>query len=366
MAHLDHIDPGNSGGSVPTPPSIGSNITITPPVFRCPECRAVFLSPAELSEHKVDKHPLQRPYMFLNKQELTQAETIIYEPIPKEQIRLVNVQQIMMDGASYDSQHSFITDLVNSPNGRRHIKLAYQGYPVDFNIVFEYLSEPEAIAVESLFYQTFTNSELSVDHLSRFDRLCHEHGCMNKYAGGLGCYISGLLAKERNPTSSLKFEDYPEKFGEALDKLSPLNRPLAQGIVSAIYFARNQFDLILNNPIVLQIYMAGQFMRTGVFSDYRFGEAETLKKFPTDKLTEQLIVFSTQGSKARDAMANEMESYIKRSLISDEDNSKAAMALLAYYANRQDKGKMANMYRKIRFNPHFSGIADQFQGGTDE
>ncbi len=366
MAYLDHVDPGNSGGSVPTPPAIGSNVILQPPVFRCPECDAVFLSPAELSEHKVDKHPLRRPYMFLNKQELTQAETIIYESISKEQIKLVNAQQIMMDGVNYDSQNSFITDLVNSPNGRRHIKLAYNGYPVDFNIVFEYLSEPEAITVESLFYQTFTNSELSVDHLSRFDRLCHESGCMNKYAGGLGCYISGLLAKERNPTSSLKFEDYPEKFGEALDKLSPLNRPLAQGIVSAIYFARNQFDLILNNFSVPQIYMAGQFMRTGVFSDYRFGEAETLKKFPTDKLTEQLIVFSTQGSKARDAMANEMESYIKRSLISDEDNSKAAMALLAYYANRQDQEKMANMYRKIRFNPHFSGIADQFQGGTDE
>ena len=239
-------------------------------------------------------------------------------------------------------------------------------YSVNFNIVFEYLSEQDAATVESIFYQTFTDSELSTDHVYRFDKLCREQGCMNKYAGGLGCYIYGLLAKERNPTSSLKFEDYPAKFGEALDKLSPLNRPLAQGIVSAIYFARNQFDLILHGSIVPQIYMAGQFMRTGVFSDYRFGEAETLKKFPTDKLTEQLIVFSTQGSKARDAMANEMESYIKRSLISDEDNSKAAMALLAYYANRQDKEKMANMYRKIRFNPHFSGIADQFQGGTDE
>lgn len=366
MAYLDHIDPGNSGGSVPTPPAIGANITFTPPVFCCSDCGAEFLSSAELSEHKVDKHPLRRPYIFLNKQELTQAETVIYEPMSKEKIKLVNVQQIMMDNISYDSQSSFMSDLASSSNGRRHIKLTYQGYPVDFTIVFEYLSEQDAVTVESLFYQTFTDSELSMDHLYRFDKLCREHGCMNKYAGGLGCYIAGLLAKERNPTSSLKFEDYPEKFGEALDKLNPLNRPLAQGIVSAIYFIRNQFDLIVNNTIVPQIYMAGQFMRSGFFSDYCFGETEILRKFPTDKLTEQLIVFSTRGSKARDAMVDEMESYIRRSLISDEDNSKAAMVLLAYYASKQNKEKMASMYRKIRFNPHFSGIANQFHGGTDE
>jgi hypothetical protein len=366
MAYLDHVDPGNSGGSVPTPPSIGSNIIITPPVFCCQECGAEFPNPAELSEHKVDKHPLRRPYMFLNKQELTQAETIIYEPIRTEQVKLVNVQQIMMDDESYDSPDRFMADLVSSANGRRHIKLTYQGYSVNFNIVFEYLSEQDAATVESLFYQTFTDSELSTDHVYRFDRLCREQGCMTKYAGGLGCYIYGLLAKERNPTSSLKFEDYPAKFGEALDKLSPLNRPLAQGIVSAIYFARNQFDLILHDSIVPQIYMAGQFMRTGIFSDYRFGGTETLKKFPTDKLTEQLIAFTTQGSKTRNSMADDMESYIKRSLISDEDNSKAAMALLSYYTDKQDKEKMASMHRKIRFNPHFSDIANQILGGEND
>lgn len=130
MAYLDHVDPGNSGGSVPTPPAIGSNVILQPPVFRCPECDAVFLSPAELSEHKVDKHPLRRPYMFLNKQELTQAETIIYEPIRKEQVKLVNVQQIMIDDISYDSPDRFMADLVSSANGHRHIKLTYQGYSV--------------------------------------------------------------------------------------------------------------------------------------------------------------------------------------------------------------------------------------------
>ena len=365
MAYLDHIDPGNSGGSVPTPPSIGSSITITAPIFYCSDCGAKFSTPAELSEHKVDHHPLRRPYMFLNKRELTQADTIIYERVCEDQIRLVNVQKIIMDEVNYDSQDDFITALINSQNGRRHIKLFYQGYPVDFNLIFEYLSEQDAAKVENLFYQTFTDSEISTDHVYRFDKLCRENCCLNKYAGGLGCYISGLLAKEWNPTSSLKFEDYPAKFGEALDKLIPLNRPLAQGIVSAIHFARNQFELLMNNAIVPQIYMTGQFMKTGIFSDYRFGETEALKKFPTDKLTEQLITFSTQGVKTRDSMVDDMESYMKRSLISDEDNSKAAMVLLAYYTNKRDKAKMESMHRKIQFNPHFSSVAKKILGGEN-
>lgn len=361
MSHLERA-------GVKIPPSIGNGIDFSPPVFYCQDCNSEFSTPEKLSEHKVDKHPLLRPYLFIKKRELTgRTDTVIYESLDKEQIELINVQRIIMDGVSYDPQNnSFAIDLAGSLNGRRHIRLFSQGYSVDFDIIFEYLSEPEAIGVENIFYQTFTDSELSTDHLHRFDKLCREHGCMNKYAGGLGCYISGLMAKERNPTSSLKFEDYPAKFGEALDKLSPLNRPLAHGVVSTIYFARNQFDLILNNAIVPQIYMAGQLMRTGVFTDYHFSEAATLKKFPTDKLIEQLIKFSTQGSKARNVMASEIETYIKRTLISDEDNSKATMALLVYYANRRDKKKMESMYKKIRFNSHFLDIADQVRKSIDE
>ncbi len=366
MAYIDHIDPGNSGGSISIPSDIASRVTIIQPLFECTQCGQTFSTPELLSEHSVDNHPLHRPYLLINSHEATRTGTIIYEPLTIDSVILKNFDTIVMDDMVYSSAESFINNLICSDKGRRNIKLFYRDYSVEFNVIFDYLSNEDVLRVEQCFYQVFTDEELSKNHLDRFDRICRDNTCMNRYAGGLGCYITGLLARERNPTSSLPFENYPEKFGEALDKLTPLKRPLAEGIVSTIQFSQNQFDKMVNLTVVPQIYAAAFFLKTGYFIEHSFKNEMKLKKFPIDRVTERLIAFLTQGNEKRNLMIIEMESYLKRSFINDIDKNKIRVALLAYYRDTQEGLKMKNTYKELKHNIYFSKISKKIIGASND
>ena len=76
MAFLDHIDPGNSGGSVviPNTPFV---INDDPILYPCEFCGSVFKDKDVLSEHRITKNLIKRPLLLINGNSLRREKITI-------------------------------------------------------------------------------------------------------------------------------------------------------------------------------------------------------------------------------------------------------------------------------------------------
>lgn len=357
MPFLSHIDPGNSGGSVLIPESMFEEIPVKTVEYRCPYCSESFVSQELMRSHRTESHPLRRPYLLINGKPCRQEETI-HRHIEAGSLSFEDALSVSLDGVPCESTQLLEQKLLAKQTGRRKIELSYQTYSTTVDLIFDIISHDDLVAVEECFYTTFDSDELSASHLTRFYNKIKAKGLNgNSYAGGLGCYLSGVLAKDRSPDIGIPFEDFPNKFGEAEDKLANIDRPLAQTIIFALQFNRNCFaspGLLVNAPV---LQSAAKFMRSGQFSDVPLAPVEVWSKIPTDTVTEQLLAFCTNGAIYRNRTRSELEQLLKHDRIEKRDRSKLAFLLMVSCLESNDFQGAQRLFRTIKYDPELGETA---------
>ena len=364
MAFLDHIDPGNSGGSVPTPASPFGKFVSRPAEYFCTECDQSFGSIELMRDHRLQSHPLKRPYLLINGR-LCKSEELIHHPLGQHSLLFENTLAASLDGVEYDDIDELKHRLLAKQIGRRKLELYFKTYSVAVDLLFDIIPEADLQSVEECFYSTFDSDELSANHLKRFYNQIKAKGLNgNSYAGGLGCYLSGVLAKDRSPDVGLDYEDFPAKFGEAEDKLTYINRPLAQTIIFAIQFSRNCFvaqGSLVNAPA---LQSAISFMQTGQFNDVPQLQAEPWSKIPIDAVTELLLAFCSRGDAYRKETLEELEQLIKQGRIGRNDGVKLTFLLMVYCLDIRDFQKARRLFRTIEFDQVLGELAAKLMGSN--
>jgi hypothetical protein len=352
-----HIDPGNSGGAIAIPSSPFKNTPIKPIIFLCPVCRKEFANLELMREHRVQLHPLKRPYLLISGKPCRQEE-VVYRPLKKDSLIFEDTLSASLDGIKYESTEVLKQKIIAKQTGRRKIELFYQEYSVTIYLVFDIILECDLNLVEECFYSTCKSEKLTASHLKIFYKKIKEKGLHgNAYAGGLGCYLTGILAKDRNPDIGVPFEGFPKKFGESEDKLININRPLAQIIIFLIKLSRNYFTLpisLIDTPIM---HFATKFMQNWEFTDIPQCRIESWLKIPTDLVTKQLIAFCLQGDTYRKQALAELEQWLNHDRIEKNDRSKLVFLLMVYYVQSKDFTNADRLFKTIKYNPVFGETA---------
>ncbi|MGI9279745.1 MAG: hypothetical protein ACR2PX_08955 [Endozoicomonas sp.] len=350
MAFLDHIDPGNSGGSVPTPASPFEKRPLKPVEYLCPVCEQSFSLLELMRDHRAKSHPLKRPYFLIDGKACSQ-EMVLYKPLSPESVIFEDTKSARLDGVEYESTDALKKQLLAQQVGRRRLELFYQAYSVTVDLVFNIIPETELQAVEECFYSIFDSDELSADHLKRFYCSIKANGLDgNVYAGGLGCYLTAVLVKDRSPEVALSYERFLEKFGEAEDKLANIDRALAQAILLAMQFNRNVFGEPGSLVRAPALQSAVSCLQSGRFKDVH-QSAETWSRFPTDVITELLVAFCTQGESYRREVVEELEQQLRQNRVSGYDSAKLAFVLMVYFYEVEDFHKAEQVFRAVKFDP---------------
>ena len=99
MAFLDYIDPGNSGGSVPTRESPFLGIGVSVITYSCSICGGLFDSRDDLFEHRFQNHPFKRPSLLLGGKEITSPRQLVARQLNSTEIEFANVNRFFVDGA---------------------------------------------------------------------------------------------------------------------------------------------------------------------------------------------------------------------------------------------------------------------------
>lgn len=364
MAYLDHIDPGNSGGSVPTPDSPFTNIKRKPIVYECPFCKEIFATDVDRRQHKITHHPVKRPYLYVKESSPVASELVIRFPLANGDISFEDTDWVEVDNRKFFDLSKAAKHLVENQSGAVNITIGHQSYRVDYRFIFDIADETALDEIDSIFYDVFSSSIPLAKQLELFsDKVRLVEGNGLSYAGGLGCYITGVMAKDRVAEVAIPFSDYVEKLGEAQNKLQGVPRPLANSILAIAAFMLNDFGEYEGDSNVPQLGATKKFLQFEKFK-VLISNDQGDKKIPIDNITEKIIRFCSSPENYRNAEISSLEYLCEASSTSSKDRLKISLTL---YRSARASGQrnLTEKYRKKLLNSSLAEYVSKIAEGSE-
>ena len=344
MAFLDHIDPGNSGGSVPTPSST-FKYTPKPSIYRCEYCEQEFENDADKRHHKIEKHPLRKPYLFLAGNALTTAEKIIRSRLEPKDINFEDTYTVKINNKEFNTLSSAKEYLLGNQKGGIDITLGYQNYTSTHRLIFDLVDEAALSRIDNIFYKVFTSNIPMASRFELFsDQVQEVEGNGMSYAGALGCYVTAIMAKDRIPGLAIPFSTYIDKLGEAQDKLEGIATPLAYSLSSIIAFMLNDFSEREEDDYIPKLSAAKRFLKSGKYKQFLSKENDG-KKIPIDVITEKILIYCESSRKLQNEQLSSFEALYKSPMTPSKDKLKLAL-ILCNAAKSNDQYEIAEVYEK--------------------
>ncbi|WP_226420707.1 hypothetical protein [Vibrio sp. E14] len=283
--YTNFIDPGNSGGSVPTP---DTTIPFTPntALYACRFCSATFATDHLRVSHEWDEHPSKNPQLHIFQKAVGSTRLVIHTKLSPEDIELTYCDQIFINGEAIDidvapellsSKHKYFFE----------VRAVNQGVTREFKIDIDVADSNELEQVDKLFWVILSRDDFTEELVTQFVKSCADFNTTVEYVDGIVKYLQGIMAKD-GKAQVLTFEDFDKRFNQARSKLQQFNTPLSRAIQSVIDFNQNQFGTTgLESVPFLKQAMALFLNDRSLYVDK--GLQETTKKLPVDRMTALLV-----------------------------------------------------------------------------
>ena len=366
MAFLDHIDPGNSGGSVPTPNSPFPK-KFTPIVFTCQICGELFKSQDLMQEHRISEHPVKRPMLLINGQPLRKEKITVRSKIEPGSISFQDVDQVYVDDNLVTDQIQVIEWLCNTSPLVFQLRLMNQNYPVVYRWSIDIADPDELDVVDGQFYNAFdTGLEISAAFGLFNERVSKMSSAARNYAAGLSCYVTAVLTKDQLPGATLEYDKYIDKLGESLDILDDYrDRPLPKAIIVIAEFMQNNFNLLLTDQSLPKLDSTKRFFNSG-----RFIELESIdeqrKSIPVDNVTNEIVNFCACTDSKRDVLLPDIEKLLQVGSTNNLDRVKVLFMLWSFYISKRDFEKAKELRGKLIHNQYFGGIVKVIEDSKND
>jgi hypothetical protein len=353
MTYIETIDPGNSGGSVPVPERrLFKPVPITYP---CTDCGKRFKQIEELRTHRLNQHPIKRPYLYLANIPQHLAKYRISSTLKPEDLHFVHTEGIRVNGAAVADDQAAARMICAAQTGRVELALANSGYSVEYFLDFEIVSDEVADQVEVAFLEGRDAGKADEHRLVGFiDRVQRIDPSALVYAGALDRYLVGIMAKDRVEGCQVPYEDYPDKLGEASDRLSHIRRPVSEAVISLIGLIFNDFQVSPSDSEVPFLAATKSALREGKLAKLS-KDGVAAGGIPVDRITAAVMLFATNGDEYRHEKVPLLENLVLSTHLAELDRPKLHLLLMAYYGQSGNSMKLREHYTKVR---HIRQVAD--------
>jgi hypothetical protein len=343
MAFLDHIDPGNSGGSVPTPPFL-FKYKPKPIIYKCEYCEKEFGSDADKRQHKIKEHPFRKPYLHIRGSVLTTNEMTIRFRLESGDVVFEDTDSIKINTQLFSDLSLAKKYLLDNQKGGVDVELSHQNYTSTYRLIFDVVNHAALVKIDAIFYDVFSSSIPLARRLELFNEKVRLEGKGLSYAGALGCYITAIMAKDSVPEVAIPFSDHIDKLGEAQDKLQGITRPLAYSLGAIIAFMLNDIGEREEDSFIPKLSAAKKFLRTGKF-DPSPSQEHGDTRIPIDMITDKIMGYCESPEIYRQGEISSLEMLYETPTTPQMDKLKLALIL---YNNAKFSGqhKVAEKYRK--------------------
>ncbi|RZR39857.1 hypothetical protein [Vibrio vulnificus] len=283
--YTNFIDPGNSGGSVPTP---DTSIPFVPrkTVYPCRFCATTFGTDGLRVQHEWNEHPSKNPQLYIRGKAVGSTRLTISTKLSPEDIEFTNCERLTING--YEVHLDDASQLLSSKE--KHffdVTAINQNISRVFKVDVDIANPAELEQVDSLFWLILNREDFTEELITQFVRSCSDFASTRDYVDGIIKYLQGIMAKD-GKAQVLIFEDFDKRFSQARTKLQPFDTPLSRAIQSVIDFNQNQFDAngLECVPFLAQamaLFLNNDLIRTEVIPQ------RNSKKLPVDRITAFLL-----------------------------------------------------------------------------
>lgn len=341
----------------------GDDYVPSAPEYPCQHCDAVFVDIEALRQHRFEKHPLSRPVLMINGREIGSVPFYVTSPLLAKHVHLLHCASVSVNGREMASA-SVGAFLSRIRNDVANLELSNQGVSATFSVHVEIAEMPDLAGVDKCFLSVARTQRLDMRAIEAFIAEAEEFRTASRYYGGICDYFYGVLAKERSPDSTLKYEDYREKFGRAAEKLKDFNRPPAIAIGALIAFHFNQFKEAAAMAKGLRLGVAaGRFERLLGGNAKVAGEmlsedfSDDIEKLLTDVETEKLLAWSVLKPKKLEPLLKDLEAFSRRD-IPETDRAKLRVLLGEVHVAIGAFDEAFRNARELRNSPAFAVWAE--------
>ncbi len=334
-----------------------------PPTHRCMHCGEEFDTADDLRQHRFQAHPIKRPLLFIRGMEIGSTPVTITRSLAPQDVGTGACTSAIVNGVHMPVDHLAAT-LASIEQDTVRIVLEGEGANASFEIRIEIASDDDMEGVEQAFFRVAHHRRLDVRAIEQFIDGASPYKTAAAYCDGICEYLYGVLAKERSPTSSLRYEAYREKFTRALDKLRTFDRPLANRVGGLVEFHFNHFPEAASLSPGARVGRAANAFATrlsgsslpesvGQFD----GSDEQLEYLLTDWDTEQLIRWAVRDPSELLCEQAEIEKML-RSDPAEYDQTKLHILLAEIGLSSKNRVLVLTHARELRNSPSVSRWAD--------
>ena len=361
MAYLDHIDPGNSGGSVQIPDTRVS-VSFKPVIYPCSICSMIFKDQESLSDHRISEHPIKRPMLLIKGEPLRKDEITVRSAMAAADIEFSDVDEIYVNDQKVNSHSKLKEWLCSATPLSFQLKLVNRNFPVECRWSIDIAEEQELDAVDEQFYSAFGNGlEISQSFSLFNERVAGFSSAARNYAAGLSCYVAAVITKDQLAGATLAYEKYGHKLGEAMDILVDYpSRRLASAIFSIAEFMQNNFTLQRADSSLPKLKATKQFFNSGRF--YPVDDKKQLSNaIPIDTVTEVIVDFCALKKSERKSRISDMTTLLKSSSVGKRDSIKSIFILWCLYREWNDLHQADHLRGKLIHNTYFGGLIEMIE-----
>ncbi|WP_305815125.1 hypothetical protein [Photobacterium leiognathi] len=283
--YTNFIDPGNSGGSVPTPDTC---IPFVPrkTVYPCRFCTVTFDSDELRIQHEWNEHPSKNPQLRIQGKAIGSTRFTVSTKLFPEDIEFTHCEHLTINGNEVKVEDA--SQLLSSKEKHFfYVTASNQNISREFKVDVDVANPTELEQVDTLFWLILNREDFTEELITQFVQACSDFSSTRDYVDGIIKYLQGIMAKD-GKTQILTFEDFDNRFSQARTKLQPFGTPLSRAIQSVIDFNQNQFD---TNGLKCVPFLA---QAMSIFLNDDRIRADLLppkepKKLPVDRITAFLL-----------------------------------------------------------------------------
>ena len=316
------------------------------PSYPCDECGDVFGSIEALRTHRFERHPIRQPVLLIRGVALGRQPFVVKTKLKPSEVALLSADEADVNGRPIGVAE-IGTALAAHDKGTVQVRLG--SGRLTRTIHFRIATPDDLIGVEKCFQDTAAAGRLDRRAVENFIRGSRRFRSAGPYLDGICQYLYGVLAKERSSDIDIPYEQYRDKFNQAMDSLSDIHRPLAQQITSLIDFnlnllasveRRDPASRVGTASIHLLAWGRGDLSGTGGVSKPRTRVDRAL----TDTDTEAIVAWSCQELADLANRLDEIEEFARKPL-AELDKTKCQLILAALYLHRGEY-KLANEHAR--------------------
>jgi len=307
----------------------------SPPRIQCSRCGVMFDSEGELRQHRFEIHPLHRPTVFLDGQEIGNQRVMITRPVAPEQLDIKGADRAILNDREVPLA-KLGTVIAQHFDDVCRITLTKDGVASHFELEIRIASAEDLQGVEAQFDRMAATRRLDIRVVDEFIAASSPFKSAIGYCDGVCSYLYGLMAKERAADCSLKHEQYMGKYSAAAKQLAPYDRKLAHTIGGLIEFHFNHFrDVAHRCPDSRLGRVSGRFA-TWIDSrntahtatvDASHRRATSIERVVTEMDTERILDWATRPLESLVGDVSDIDEMCHRPDVEEFDRVKLHMLL---------------------------------------